>query len=243
MTPEERQLIQDLFDRMRSYGAPEKDREAEDLIARAVRANPDAPYLLVQSVLVQEQALQQSDQRIRELEDRLRDLEDQGQPRRGSGSFLGGGSPWGRGSDQARTSSVPQVGARATPSAYDSSPRPWSQATQQTPPQAQAPAQGGGFMRNALSAAAGVAGGMLLADGIRSMLGGGSAHASTPSSGGLFGDSSRSGSDSDAGYAKEHGFVNDSDNDPTATRWTSTAAGAACLVRSAASRRPCRSAR
>lgn len=204
MTPEERQLIQDLFDRMRSYGAPEKDRDAEDLIARAVRANPDAPYLLVQSVLVQEQALQQSDQRIRELEDRVRELEEQSQPRRGGSSFLGVSSPWGR-SEPARGSSVPQVGARAAPSAYDSPQRPWSQGAQAAP----APAQGGGFMRTALSAAAGVAGGMLLADGIRSMLGGGSAHAATPSSG--------AGADSDAGYAKEHGFVNDSDNDPGAS--------------------------
>jgi hypothetical protein len=41
-------------------------------------------------------------------------------------------------------------------------------------------AAGGGFMRSAMTTAAGVAGGMLLAEGIRNMLGGGSAHA-TPS--------------------------------------------------------------
>ncbi len=206
MTPEERQLIQDLFDRMRSYGAPEKDREAEDLIYRSVRANPDAPYLLVQSVLVQEQALQQADQRMRELEDRVRELEGPAQPQR-SGSFLGSLSPWGRSEPAQRTSSVPQVGARATPGAYDS-PRPWSQQPQAAP--AQQPAAGGGFMRTALSAAAGVAGGMLLADGIRSMMGGNSAHASQ--SGSSFG-----GGDSDSGYAREHGYVNDSDNDPGAS--------------------------
>jgi len=51
MTPEERQLISGLFERMRSYGAPDKDRDAEALIAREVRANPDATYMLVQSVL------------------------------------------------------------------------------------------------------------------------------------------------------------------------------------------------
>lgn len=203
MTPEERQLIQDLFDRMRSYGAPEKDREAEDLIYRAVRANPDAPYLLVQSVLVQEQALQQSDQRIRELEDRVRELEGQGQPRRSGGSFLGVSSPWGR-SEPARGSSVPQIG-RGAPEPLGGA-RPWSQPGQAAP--APAPAQGGGFMRTALSAAAGVAGGMLLADGIRSMLGGGAAQAATPSSGA---------GDSNAGYSNDHGFVNDSDNDPGAS--------------------------
>ena len=39
---------------------------------------------------------------------------------------------------------------------------------------------GGGFMRSAMTTAAGVAGGMLLAEGIRNMMGGSSAHA-TPS--------------------------------------------------------------
>ena len=210
MTPEERQLIQDLFDRMRSYAAPEKDREAEDLIYRSVRANPEAPYLLVQSVLVQEQTLQQADQRIRDLEDRVRELEAPAQPQRAaSSSFLGSLSPWGRSEQPARGSSVPQVGARAAPSAYDAQPqRPWSQQPQA--PQQQA-AAGGGFMRTALTAAAGVAGGMLLADGIRSMMGSGSAHAATPAAG------SQTGADSDAGYSGNHGFVNDSDNDPGAS--------------------------
>ena len=74
MTPEERQLIAGLFDRMRSYGLPEKDREAEALINQSVRANPDAPYMLVQSVLVQEQALQAANDRVTQLEDELREL-------------------------------------------------------------------------------------------------------------------------------------------------------------------------
>lgn len=204
MTPEERQLIQGLFDRMRSYGAPEKDRDAEDLIYRGVRANPDAPYLLVQSVLVQEQALQQADQRIRELEDRVRQLEEPVAPQRSTGSFFGSRSPWGRSEEPAgRPGSVPQVGARAGQQDFGAQ-RPWSQ----QPPQAPQAPQGGGFMRTALSAAAGVAGGMLLADGIRSMLGGGNqAHASTQQPGG----------DSDAGYASQHGFADENANDPGAS--------------------------
>lgn len=197
MTPEERQLISDLFERLRSYQTPEKDREAEDFINRSVRSNSDASYLLVQSVLVQEQALQQADERIRDLEDRVRQLEPQ---QRSGGSFLGG--MFSRGPEQR--SSVPQVGARAAPSAYDNRPSPWSQQAPGAPPQAQQPA-GGGFMRTALSAAAGVAGGMLLADGIRSMMGGGSAHAGSPQD---------QGRDSDAGYSNDRGFVDESNNDP-----------------------------
>ena len=56
MNSDERQLITSLFERMRDYGAPEKDREAEALINQLIRANPDATYMLVQSVLVQEQS-------------------------------------------------------------------------------------------------------------------------------------------------------------------------------------------
>ena len=72
MTPEERQMITGLFDRMRSYGTPEKDREAETLINEAVRSTPDAAYMLVQSVLVQEHALQEAGNRIKDLEEQVR---------------------------------------------------------------------------------------------------------------------------------------------------------------------------
>ncbi len=172
MTPDERQLIADLFQRMRDYGTPEKDREAEALISQSVRANPDAPYMLVQSVLVQEQALQQAGQRIEELEARLREAEDGGGRSRSAGSFLG--SVWGGGrSDAAQRTSVPAIGSRAGGAAPD-----WARTA---PPQPQAqPAQsggGGGFMKSALATAAGVAGGMLLANSIGNLLGGGSAHA------------------------------------------------------------------
>jgi len=173
MTPEERQLIAGLFDRMRNFGPPEKDRDAETLIGQSVRAMPDAPYMLVQSVLVQEQALQQAGQRIEELEERVRALEG-GQARgQASGGFLGG--RWGSSKPAAaQGASVPAIGSRAPANA---NPSPWSQAG----PQAQAPAASGGFMRSALATAAGVAGGMLLANSISSMLGGNSAQANPAS--------------------------------------------------------------
>ena len=84
MTPEERRLIEDLFDRMKNYGSPDKDREADLLIKERIRAMPDAAYMLTQSVLVQEQALQAANERAAELEDRVRELEEsqQGPPRR-----------------------------------------------------------------------------------------------------------------------------------------------------------------
>jgi uncharacterized protein len=173
MTPEERRLIEDLFDRMMSYGAPDKDREAEALINQRVRAMPEAVYMLTQSVLVQEQALQASNERIAELEERLRALEEGGgQPRR-SGGFLSGGF-LGRNRDpEPRPSSVPQAGTRPAPSGYDR-PSAWGQGApaQPPPPPPAAAGGGGGFMRSAIATAAGVAGGVLAADSIRNMLGG-----------------------------------------------------------------------
>jgi hypothetical protein len=187
MTPEERQLITGLFDRMRGFTLTEKDGEAEALIASQVAGLRDAPYMLVQSVLVQEHALQQADARIRELEEQVRDLQSapQQQPA-GSGGFLGGlfgGRP---AAEPARgASSVPAIGSRATPSVYDGRPTWGAQAPGQQPggPFAQAGQQpaGGGFLRSAMATAAGVAGGMLVAGAISNMLGGNSANASTGS--------------------------------------------------------------
>jgi hypothetical protein len=208
MNADERQLITGLFERMRDHGAPEKDREAETLINQQLRANPDAAYMLVQTVLVQEQTLEAANNRVLELEEQLRSMEEGDRPRSSrSGGFLG--SYWGGGRGEEPRSSVPQVGARATPSAYDrrdDGRSPWSQSA---PPaqaqQAPAASSGGGFMRSALTTAAGVAGGMLVADSIRNMMGGG-AHASTHAT-----PSRSADAEEDARYEKE------SDNDPGTT--------------------------
>jgi len=186
MTPEERRLIEDLFDRMRSYGSPEKDREADYLIKERIRAMPDAAYMLTQSVLVQEQALQAANERVAELEDRVRELQEsqEGPPPRRGGSFLGGAFGNRERAPEARPSSVPQVGARATPSTYER-PSVWGAGAPPPPPPPQAPQAGGGggFMRSAISTAAGVAGGVLVAESIRNMMGGGHAKAGETSLG------------------------------------------------------------
>lgn len=193
MTPEERDLIAGLFERMRGMGSIDKDREAEDFIARSVRQTPDAAYMLVQSVLVQENALQQAGGRIEDLEDRVRELE-RSQPRaaatQGGGSFLGG-LFGGRGQQEDRSGSVPPIGSRREPSRYDEPQgggSPWGQqragAFGQGAPMQQA-GGGGGFLKGAMATAAGVAGGMLLANSISGMMGGnasGKAQASEASS-------------------------------------------------------------
>lgn len=191
MTPEERQMISDLFDRMRGVSV-DKDRDAEALISQRTRSTPDAAYLLVQSVLMQEFALQQSTARIEELEEQVRQMEASSQPpQRNSGGFLGGLFGGSRPSAPA-SSSVPAFGSRpaASPwgnqgnSGYSAArgPAPMERAPMAPPPAAAAPSSGG-FLKGAMAAAAGVAGGMLLAESVRNMMSSSPASASTTGSG------------------------------------------------------------
>ena len=70
MTPQERQMLAELFERIRSAAANPRDAEAEAFIAEAMRAQPYAPYVLAQTALVQQHALDAAAQRIQELEAR-----------------------------------------------------------------------------------------------------------------------------------------------------------------------------
>ena len=196
MNPDERQMISGLFDRMRQQGTVEKDRDAEALIRDSVRQMPDAPYMMVQSVLVQEMALQHAQSQIQELEDRVHSLEAQARPQQSSGgSFLGG--LFGGGSKPA---AVPSTGAPRQSGGFSAGAapvRPGSPWSQQAQPQGGMPMQGnmqggmpmqqqaagGGFMKTAMATAAGVAGGMLAANAISNMMKGDSAQAATPASG------------------------------------------------------------
>ena len=58
MTPEERQLLGGLFQRVASTESTPRDAEAEAFINDSVRQQPHAPYVLAQTVLVQQQALE-----------------------------------------------------------------------------------------------------------------------------------------------------------------------------------------
>lgn len=176
MTPEERQLITGLFDRMRGVSLAQKDAEAEALINEQVVNLRDAPYMLVQSVLVQDHALQQAEAHIKELQERVRSLESAAQRPSGSGSFLGGLLGGGRSAEPERGPSVPAVGSRASPSLDES--RPASPGWSPQPPPGPQPG-GGGFLQSAMSTAAGVAGGVLAAGAISNLLGGHGAHATT----------------------------------------------------------------
>jgi hypothetical protein len=68
MTPQERQLVDDLFDRLSMVENAPRDPDAVAAIAQGLRKAPNAVYALVQTVLVQDEALKRANSRIQELE-------------------------------------------------------------------------------------------------------------------------------------------------------------------------------
>jgi uncharacterized protein len=68
MTPQERQLVDDLFARLSKVESAPRDPDAVAAMAQGLRTAPNAVYALVQTVLVQDEALKQAHHRIEELE-------------------------------------------------------------------------------------------------------------------------------------------------------------------------------
>jgi hypothetical protein len=157
MTPEEQYLITRTFDRISAVPVVAKDMDAERLIRQQFDRMPDAPYRLVQSVLVQEQALESLSGRLRQLEDAAAADGLAGQARNNGASFL---SAY-RSPPATPAGSVPAVAAASSEQAGRSDDRA-----------VPAPPRAGGFLASALSTATGVAGGMLLTDGLRELFGG-----------------------------------------------------------------------
>lgn len=173
MTPQERQLVDGLFDRLAKLENAARDADAERAIADGLRRAPSAIYPLVQTVLVQDEALKRADARIRELTG-----EDADAP--ANGGFL----------DGMRQALTGPSGATSVPSVHPAAPTApgsrWNNGgafAPAAPPQAAA--QGGSFLGTAAASAAGVIGGALLLNSISSMFGhhGGSAFGAPLSSG------------------------------------------------------------
>ncbi len=191
MTPDERQLLSGLFDRIRGGANQPRDREAETFIGDAVRTQPYAPYLMAQTVIVQEQALRAASEKLQQLEAQLAEAKAAGGGQQGGEtSFLGnlGKSLFGAGgSQQPPRPAVPTTGGYG-PAPLPNEAHPYNPQTQPRGPwgntgggapgggfmggMGQDQGGGGGFLKGALGAAAGVAGGVLLADSIRGLFGG-----------------------------------------------------------------------
>jgi hypothetical protein len=156
MTPQERQLVSDLFDRLARLESAPRDADAERAIADGLQRAPNALYPLVQTVLLQDEALRRADARLRELE---------GEPGQ-SGGFLDSMRDALFGGRSGGTS-VP--GVRQNPGG-DSR---WREPAQNAAPQ-QTGIGGGSFLGTAAASAVGVIGGAMMMNMLGSLFSGGS---------------------------------------------------------------------
>lgn len=176
MNPQERQLVDELFERLAKLENTPRDAEAQAAIAQGLSRAPNAVYALVQTALLQDEALKRAAARIEELEAHAAGQQQESQ----GGSFLDSmrGAIFGQ---QQKAGSVPSVhpteqnrpvwNAGGTyqnaPSQYAPPPLP------QADPRAQGGGFGGGsFLGNAAAAAAGVIGGSILMNSIGDLFGG-----------------------------------------------------------------------
>src|SRR3954454_8537872 len=83
MTPQEQEMLQGLIQRVNQTRLQEKDFDAEEMLQQTLGRNPDALYILAQTMLVQQYALEQAQKQI----DQLRQQQPQQTQR--SSSFLG----------------------------------------------------------------------------------------------------------------------------------------------------------
>ncbi|MDD2055244.1 DUF2076 domain-containing protein [Pseudomonas putida] len=185
MNHEEQTLIDGLFSRLQQAQAQPgpRDAEAEARIREHLLRQPTAGYYMTQAILVQEAALKQLDEQNRQLQAQLQqaqaDLQQarsQGSPAPSSGgggflsSIFGGGNREPQPAAPAPSASgggwrePVRPAANAPAQNFNAQPGYASQPPQQPPA-----AAGSGFLGGALKTAAGVAGGVMLAQGLSSL--------------------------------------------------------------------------
>ncbi len=192
MTPQERQLVADLFERLASLERERRDPDAERLIRDGLQRAPNAVYALVQSVLVQDEALKRANARIEELE---RLAAGGGEPAQSGGGFLDNMRNVLMGQPRGSVPTVrPPAGGQGSSGVWGTQPAAAQPAGSYPPgnyqPGGYPPANyqtggyppgapmggsafgGGSFLGTAAASAAGVIGGAMLLNGIRSMMGG-----------------------------------------------------------------------
>lgn len=161
MQSEEQRLIDGLFGRLKQAeeNSTPRDSSAEQLIRDHLAQQPGAAYYMAQTILIQEAALKQLNSRIQGLEGQIAQLQHTARQQQSSGGFLAG--LFGSGSSRV-ADPIPgtQAYQNVQPGGYN--------APQATPGYA-APRAGTGFMAGALQTAAGVAGGVIMADMLTSM--------------------------------------------------------------------------
>lgn len=185
MNSDEQTLIDGLFSRLRQAekDAGPRDAQADQRIKEHLASQPAVAYYMAQAILVQEAALKKLDQQNKQLQQELETARAQpaAQPaaQPPSGGFLS--SLFGSGAREATPPPAPSTGGwrePARPAAYNNPPQQpynaappsgFQQPGMQQPGFQQAAPAGSGFLGGALKTAAGVAGGVMLAQGISSL--------------------------------------------------------------------------
>ena len=175
MNATELEQLQHFLSALRQTNADPKDATADALIRDAVKAQPDAPYLLVQRAMGLGFALDAAQTRTAQLEaqcaQQLNELAQlkagqaaQAPAQTSQGSWMSGAQAWGRGPETpspafsgatARFASSPSVAARPAALPAQAAPSAW----------------GGGMMAQMATTAAGVVAGGLLFQGVQSLMG------------------------------------------------------------------------
>lgn len=242
MTPQEKEMIGGLIDRVQKTQLPDKDLEAEQFLQGGLGSNRDSLYILSQTVLVQQYALDQAQKQLADLKAQLDQARQQPPTEPKHTSFLGSifGSH-GDDKDGKTDRQPPTQGGRGvqpttpyTPVPNYAPPPPgYGQSGygqpgygqpgygQGYPPQpgGLGQPQGGGFLRGAMQTAAGVAAGALAFQGVESLLHGFGGYESGGFSGGENGRPEVINNyygDSDRG-SDSRGFADDNSQSPLAT--------------------------
>jgi hypothetical protein len=167
LTPQEEQLLNSLIERVNQTQLEEKDPDAEALLNQKLAPNPDALYMLAQTVLVQNIALDQAKAQVAQLQQQLQ--QQRPQPAHTTsflGRLLGEHDPAPK--TQYQQAPVPlyqPVPQYAPPGQqYPGYVQPQYQQAQYVPVGQPS------FLRGAMQTAAGVAAGALAFEGVESIL-------------------------------------------------------------------------
>jgi uncharacterized protein len=198
MTPQEQELVNELLDRLAKLEGNPRDPDAERLIADGLRRAPHAVYALVQTALVQDEALKRANARIEELQAQTAGESQQ------HGGFLDSVRDGILGKRDPR-GSVPSVRSQTQSSPTRTPAPPYPPGPGLAPGMGPAFGSGGSFLGTAASTAAGVIGGGLLLNSIRSMFGDHAGLGGQERS--AFGSASGSAADSDLAHAAGTGSI------------------------------------
>ena len=172
MNSQEREIISGIFQRLEHAANQPRDPETERFINDRIRQQPYAPYAMAQLVYVQEEAIKSLNQQLEEMRAEVQRARSQPQSGGFLSSIFGGGS---RQPEPPRPAGAPWSG-QPHPGGYGPQQGgfgggPW--AGQQPGMMGQPQAGGGGFLRGALTTAAGVAGGMVVGSALMNAFQGG----------------------------------------------------------------------